>query len=111
MPEEIESVTSEETKPKIEYPYQVMHPNGERIMHAPESCRYEPSVEYSMLTNHYRIFIGEHELTLEEVEALVKAEEEAERIAEQAAAEAIERAIAQTEKPKRTRRKKEATSV
>lgn len=108
---EIESTKPEETKPEIEYPYQVMHPNGERILHAPICCRYEPSIEYSMLTNHYRIFIGEHEITIEEVEARLAAEEEAKLIAEKAAAEAVERAMAQVEKPKRTRRKKETTSV
>lgn len=105
---EIETV---ETPSEIEYPYQIMHPNGERILHAPMCCRYEPHTEYSMLTNHYRIFIGKHEITIEEVEARLAAEEEAERIAEQATAEAVERTMAQAEKPKRTRRKKETTSV
>lgn len=101
MPEETNVIT---TDTPVEYPYRVMHPNGEYIMHAPESCRYDPHIEQSMLTDHYRIFNGEHEITLEEVEALIAAEE----AAEQATAEAIAQT---TEKPKRTRRKKEATSV
>lgn len=47
--------------------YQVFNSAGERVMHAPESCRYHPRIEKDMLEAGYTIRLHGKKITKSEV--------------------------------------------
>ena len=50
-----------------DYPYQVFSPTGQPLMEAPESCRYSPRIEKSILDAGYTIRLHGKKITKSEV--------------------------------------------
>lgn len=52
---------------EMQYPYQVFSPTGQPLMEAPESCRYSPRIEKSILEAGYTIRLHGKKITKSEV--------------------------------------------
>ena len=55
-----------------DYPYQVFNQDGACILQAPESCRYSPKTELSILEAGYSIRLHGKKITKTEVRKAVK---------------------------------------
>lgn len=51
----------------MDLPYQVFDPTGQRVMHAPESCRYPQRIELDMLEAGYSIRLHGRRITKTEL--------------------------------------------
>lgn len=50
-----------------EYPYEIINPSGQAVMHAPESCRYPPHIELDILEAGYSIRLHGKKITKTEI--------------------------------------------
>lgn len=46
-----------------EYPYEIINPSGQAVMHAPESCRYPRRIELDILEAGYSIRLHGKKIT------------------------------------------------
>ena len=51
----------------MDYPYQIINPAGQCVMHAPESCRYSKAIELDLLEVGYTIRLHGKRITKSDI--------------------------------------------